>query len=158
MTPSKIAIAVTCLVIGIPVLLVAGLILKGCNAATGYAGKAIDVVAAQLDPATLLRKYEWFKDAAAQCDRKIADISVYESRFKQTKETYGDAKSWPRDVREQMAIWQSEVAGIQASYNGLAADYNAQMSKMNYAFCNVGELPRGATTALPREFKPYQSK
>jgi len=62
------------------------------------------------------------------------------------------------DVREQVGLWQSEVAGITASYNALAADYNAQMSKINYRFCNVGDLPRGATDPLPREFKPYQTK
>jgi hypothetical protein len=41
------------------------------------------------------------------------------------------------------------------SFNQLAADYNAQMAKINYAFCNVGQLPQGATTPLPREYKPY---
>ncbi len=63
---------------------------------------------------------------------------------------------WPREDREQYNLWQSEVAGIKASYNTLAAEYNAQMSKMNWRFTNVGELPKGAETPLPREFKPYQ--
>ena len=54
-----------------------------------------------------------------------------------------------------MSLWRSEVAGVKASYNGLAAEYNAQMAKFNWQFCNVGDLPKGADVALPREFKPY---
>ncbi len=139
-------------------LIFGGLFLHGCTAATNIAHNAIDTAAAQFDPATMLKRYEWFKDAAAQCDKKLADIQVYENRFTQTKTMYGDPKTWPRDVREQVGLWQSEVSGITASYNALAADYNAQMSKINYRFCNVGDLPRGATEPLPREFKPYQTK
>lgn len=155
MKASHILLAVLCVIVGIPALIVAGFVFHGCNAVVGTAHKGIDVTAAQFDPATMLRKYEWFKDAAAQCDKKLADIQVYERRFAQTKEMYGDAKGWPRDVREQVSIWQSEVSGIQASYNGLAAEYNGAMAKINYRFCNVGDLPQGATTPLPREFKPY---
>ena len=39
--------------------------------------------------------------------------------------------------------------------HGLAAEYNAQMAKFNWAFTNQGKLPAGATEVLPREFKPY---
>ncbi len=68
----------------------------------------------------------------------------------------GKARSeWSREDREQYNIWISEVSGIQASYNSLAAEYNGAMAKINYAFCNVGQLPKGAIEPLPREFKPY---
>jgi hypothetical protein len=146
------------IVLAIIGLTIGGLFLHGCSAAVNTAHKAIDVVADQLDPATLLKKYEWFKDASAQCDKKLADIQVYENRFTQTKQMYGEPTKWPRDVREQVMLWQSEVSGITASYNSLAADYNAQMAKINYRFCNVGNLPQGATEPLPREYKPYQTK
>ena len=146
------------MVISIVALTIGGLVLHGCSRVMGTAHNAIDVVADQLDPATVLKRYEWFKDASAQCEKKLADIQVYENRFNQTKELYGDASNWPRDVRERIGLWQSEVAGITASYNSLAADYNSQMAKINYRFCNVGDLPRGADEPLPREFKPYQTK
>lgn len=147
-------------VIAIPVLIVAGFLIHGCNIVTGTAHKAMDVTAAQLDPATLLRKYEWFKDASTVLDKRIADVAVYEKRFVQLKADYGDKSrtEWSREDREQYNIWQSEVSGIQAGYNSLAAEYNAAMAKINYAFCNVGQLPRGATEPLPREFKPYITK
>lgn len=37
----------------------------------------------------------------------------------------------------------------------VTAEYNAAMVKFNYAFCNVGTLPQGATTPLAREYKTY---
>lgn len=122
----------------------------------GWTGRAVDVVVQQTDPFELQRKYELFKDEAAQLDRKVADIHVYEARFR----AFGSKDlSCPRDLGrtalEQCMVWTQEVAGVIASYNDLAADYNAQMSKWNYKFCNVGSLPKGATEPLPREFKRY---
>ena len=63
-----------------------------------------------------------------------------------------------RSDKEQMYVWMSEVAGIKASYNQLVSEYNSQMSKLNWRFCNVGNLPQGATEVLPREYKPYETK
>jgi Skp family chaperone for outer membrane proteins len=126
---------------------------RGC----AYVNRAADVAAAQVDPATLLKRYEWFKDAAAQLDKKKADIAVNESRLTQLKQSYeGKSRSeWAREDREQANVWAMEVAGMQASFNGLAAEYNAAMAKANYAFTNIGELPKGAAVPLPREFKAY---
>lgn len=131
--------------------------MHGCTAVLGLGHSAIDTAAAQFDPKVMLKRYEWFKDAAAQLEKKQADIGVYEKRFKDLRADYpGKPRSeWSREDREQSNLWASEVAGITASYNDLAAQYNAAMSKANFAFTNVGDLPRGATTPLPREFKPY---
>ena len=123
----------------------------------GIFGEAAKVTQEQFGPAALLQKYEWFKDAAAELDKKQADIGVYDNRFKRLETDYVGVPrtKWARDDREQLSIWQSEAAGVKASYNQLAAEYNAQMSKFNYRFTNVGDLPRGADKPLPREFKPY---
>jgi hypothetical protein len=123
----------------------------------GFWGQAMDVAIDEVGPKALLKKYQWFKDASAQLDKKTADIKVYESRFKSMEDGYKGTPrvQWPRDDREQYNLWQSEVAGIKASYNGLAAEYNSNMSKINWAFCNKGELPKGADQPLPREYKPY---
>ena len=113
----------------------------------------------EFKPSELLRKYEWFKDAASQLDQKINTLSLYEKRFHSIKETYGadstNRKVWLRDDREQYNIWESEYTGIAASYNELAAEYNSQMSKFNWRFCNAGGLPKGQTEVLPREFRTY---
>lgn len=125
----------------------------------GWFSEAARVTQEEFGPRAMLEKYEWFKDAAAQLEKKQADIQVYESRVKKLDASYGEQprSRWARDDREQYNVWQSEVAGVKASYNSLAADYNAQMAKFNWRFANVGELPKGADTPLPREFKPYVS-
>lgn len=122
-----------------------------------YIQKVAQVVVEEIDPRELLRKYQWFKDAHAALDAKVASIRVYEQRETKLKQLYGnDASKWPRDVREEWALQASEVAGLVASYNTLAADYNAQMAKINWRFTNVGGLPQGATETLPREYAPYK--
>jgi len=123
----------------------------------GWLGDAADTAKKEFSASAMLKKYEWFKDASAQLDKKTADVSVYESRVKNLEDAYKgkDRTQWLRSDAEQYNVWQSEVAGVRASYNLLAAEYNSNMAKFNYSFCNAGDLPRGATTPLPREYKPY---
>lgn len=123
----------------------------------GWFGRTAEVVSQQVDPGVMLKRYEWFKDASAALDAKGASIEIYEKRFKDLEAQYTGIprRDWAREDREQWNLWQSEVAGIKSSFNILAADYNSQMSKWNYAFTNVGDLPKGATKVLPKEYKPY---
>lgn len=111
----------------------------------------------QLDARTLIKRYEWFKDASAQLDKKRADMAVYEKRFKLLNDAYvGKTRAeWAREDREQFNLWATEVAGIEASYNTLAAEYNGAMAKINYRWTNYGAMPDGSSTPLPKEFKPY---
>lgn len=130
-----------------------------CNTATKIMDNAQKVVYDQFKPEELLRKYEWFKDASAQLDAKVANIGAYATRYQDLKSAYGpDSLSrakWSRDDRESWSQWKSEESGVKASYNDLAAQYNAAMVKFNYRFCNVGGLPQGTTQVLPKEYKPY---
>lgn len=123
----------------------------------GWFGSAAQVVAEQVDPRALLAKYEWFKDAAAQLDALHANINVYDQRRKSIELAYDGQKrsAWTRDDRQEWDQSYSEVAGVKAAYNTLAADYNARMAKINYAFTNVGGVPQGAAP-LPREFRTYE--
>ena len=127
---------------------------KGCS----WFGKAAQVAEQQVDPALLLKRYEWFKNVAAECDKKMADIQVYKTRLKNMERDYEGTprKDWDRTDKEQFNLWEQEVAGVISSYNSLAAEYNAAMSKINYKFTNIGSLPKGAETPLPREVKPYE--
>lgn len=127
-----------------------------CHTAAKMIDNTQKVVFQQFSPEALLKKYEWFKDASAALDAKVATLQAYDAREATYEKKYGaDALKWPRNVQEQSDIWQSEQLGVKASYNTLAAEYNAAMAKFNYRFCNVGGLPQGATTVLPREYKPY---
>ncbi|MEK7557868.1 MAG: hypothetical protein AAB530_01515 [Patescibacteria group bacterium] len=123
----------------------------------GWFGEAARTTQKEFGASAMLKKYEWFKDAAAQLDKKQADIMIYDGRITAMDETYKDLvrQKWPREDREQYNLWLSEVAGVKASYNALAAEYNAQMAKFNWRFANVGSLPDGAERPLPREFKKY---
>ncbi len=138
------------------VMLLTVILLSGCD----WFRESKQVAQEELGPKELLRKYEWFKNASSQLDKKQADIKVYQKRITTMSKDYVDLprNKWPREDREQYNLWQSEVAGIKASYNTLAAEYNSQMSKINWRFTNVGELPKGAENPLPREFKPYQEE
>lgn len=141
-------------------LLVFSVVIGVVGYGLGWFSEAAQVAQEEFGPRAMLEKYEWFKDAAAQLDKKRADIRVYKSRISHMKEDYKDVKrlDWPRSDREQFNLWRTEVAGVIASYNGLAAEYNSQMAKFNWRFANRGELPQGATEPLPREFKPYLSE
>lgn len=141
------------ILVGISVLLLLGGIAGGV---LGWFGEASAVAQKELGPNALLTKYQWFKDAAAQLDKKRADIAVYDKRLTDMKADYGDTtrSKWDRTDKEQMSIWQSERAGVIASYNGLVAEYNSAMAKINWRFANRGDVPHGSE-ALPREYREY---
>ncbi len=96
-----------------------------------------------------LRKYEWFKDASAQLDAKRNTIGLYQAKLHTLEKAYPNLPrgQWARDDREQWSIWSSELAGVRASFNTLAAEYNAQSSKFNWAFAQ-GDIPQ---TIVPLE-------
>jgi hypothetical protein len=123
----------------------------------GWFSSAAEVAKDEFGPKAALAKYEWFKDAAAQLDKKQADIKVYQSRLDEIERSYMNEprSKWTREDREQYNTWSSEVAGVKASYNSLAAEYNAQMAKFNWRFANAGDLPKGADSPLPREYPAY---
>ena len=98
---------------------------------------------------TLLKKYEYFKDLSAAIDKKRADIEVYQTEISSYNKD---------DDKFYIEQRKSELLGIIAMHNQLCAEYNSAMSKFNYRFTNVGDLPEGATEPLPREYKPYINK
>ena len=142
---------------GIVALFILGIIVSTISWGLGWFGSAGKVIQQEFNPEAMLKKYEWFKDASAELDKKKADIVVYKQRIKIMRVDYEGTKrkEWDRTDKEAFNQWQVEVAGVIASFNGLAAEYNAQMAKFNWAFANAGQLPQGAIDTLPREFKPY---
>lgn len=143
---------------GIVTLFVLGVLVWFLGSVCAVANNAQQTAMQEFSPSALLAKYEWFKDAHAALDAKRANLQVYESRLTRMEKAYGENRGkWPADERERADIWESEQAGIAASYNLLAAEYDAEMAKFNYRFANVGELPKGAETPLPREYAPYVS-
>lgn len=137
------------------VLIGCSILSKGCS----YVGKAAAVAEQQLDPARLLKEYEWFKDQLAACDKAEADIKVAKSRLISMEKSYEGTsrKDWDRIDKEQSNLWEQEVNGVINNYNRIAQEYNAAMSKINYSFTNIGSLPKGASEPLPREVREYKT-
>ncbi len=129
------------------------------NASCSWSTRALEVANKELDPENLLKRYEWFKDASAHLDKKQADIQVFEAQIKDLEGQYEGEKrkQWAREDRDQYNLLRSQLAGVKASFNQLAAEYNAAMAKINYRFTNVGDLPAGSNKPLPREYKPYET-
>ena len=113
-----------------------------------YCGNAADTAHQQFSASALLKKYEYFKDLSAAIDSKRADLNAYKANLQ-------DYKVIDKDSRFYYEQSKAEAMGILMIHNNLVAEYNAGMSKFNYAFCNVGTLPASNLEPLPREFKPY---
>ena len=135
------------MIVGVAIL---SALIGGIGYVFGWFGETAKVAQDEFGPKAMLTKYSWFKDAAAQLDKKQADIKVYEGRLTQLEASYeGVPRSrWAREDREQYNTWSSEVAGVKASYNSLAAEYNAAMAKFNWRFANAGDLPAGGRSRV----------
>ena len=137
-------------------LVVAPIGLFGLN----WLSKAVNVVAEQVDPQRLLREYETFKEIHAALTSRRQGIDVLQSRVSTFMQDYEGVsrKDIPRDDRNALTQMRSERAGMVLMFNDLAADYNARMAKVNFRFCNVGDLPQGVTEPLPRNYVLYLNK
>lgn len=109
----------------------------------GLVGGSAEVAQQEFGAKAQLRKYEWFKDAASQLQKKLADIQVYEARRRSLLESYSGTprRQWARVDQEAFNLADAELAGIKASYNALAADYNSASSKFNWQPF-AGDLPQ----------------
>ena len=125
-------------------LILSSLMLISCR----YANDASDTAFDQFKASALLAKYETFKDLASAIDKKKADIAVYEQELLSM-----DVKD--KDDKYYYQQRKSEMLGLVSMHNQLVSEYNALMSKSNYAFTNVGQMPQSNMTPLPREYQDY---
>ncbi len=133
--------------------------LTGCAVVDAWISESGSVARQELGPKAALKKYEWFKDASAELDKKKGDIEVQSASLKELEKAYaGKSRSeWMRDDRAEHNQLKAELNGLKASFNQLAAEYNSGMAKLNYSFANQGKLPEGASVPLQREYKTYIS-
>lgn len=125
--------------------------LVGCS-------EAYEVAKEELGPRALNEKYEWFKNTHATLVSRRATLRALDGKMVTLREDYEGVsrKDWARDDRQTLTKWQSEHDGIKASYNALAAEYNAEMSKWHTEFVNAGKLPAGDKLGeIPRTVAPY---
>lgn len=125
--------------------------------ALSWVGEAATVAREEFGPRELLRKYSQFKDTHAALAAQKSSIDTMQAGIDAFKADYKDVpkKDWPRDERQAYNMNRSAVSGMKLRFNSVAAQYNADMAKFNYRFCNVGTLPEGASEPLPREYVTY---
>lgn len=133
--------------------LLVALTVSGCR----YTQDASDTAFNEFKASSLLEKYTRFKDMYAALDAKRASIKALQGKIESTEAQYKGVprNQWAREDIQAVNQWRTEIDGLKASYNNLAAEYNADMAKFNINFTNKGDLPQGATEPLPRSVAPY---
>ncbi len=124
----------TLLIWGVGLTLIGGgisLVSTGMSFFTG----AAKVAEKEFNAEAMLRKYEWFKDAANEIRKKKADVTMYESKI----ERFESLGGLDRTDREKLMVWEQELLGVRASLNGLVAEYNSQSSKFNWSVFDTNE-------------------
>ena len=91
-----------------------------------------------------------------QLSKKNADLMMFDARVKELRAT--PRKEMDRHDKAELSLSIAERLGVASSYNQLAAEYNSNMAKINYRFCNVGDLPEGAEEVLPKGYPEYKTK
>ena len=149
--PSRVGIKIILLIAGL--LIVGGVVFGVVN----WLGEAGTVARQEFGPAAMLEKYQWFKRASAQLDRKKQDIEVYDQRIASMMDLNRGVprNRWARADVNAYNQASAERLGLVSSFNKLAAEYNAQMAMFNWRFANIGELPRGADGPVQREYREY---
>lgn len=83
------------------------LVLCGC----GYISDAQNTVFQQTKASAVLKKYEWFKDAAAQLESFDATIKVQQKRLEFLE---SDRANWTRDDRQNWNQISNEIVAFQS--------------------------------------------
>lgn len=137
--------------------LVGFVVFGGLRMLTTTARDAAVVARQELGPQALNAKYEWFKDSWAALDGKRATLGELDIKIRRLRADYEGVKrnEWSRVDLSAVNQWETERDAILASYNELAALYNAEMAKWHTAFVNAGTLPAGGDGDIPREVRPY---
>lgn len=117
--------------------------------ALGWFAETGQVAKEEFGPRSSLEKYEWFKDASSQLEKKKEDINIYKQRITSFEADYEGVKrkDWDRIDKQTYSQYQQELAGVRSSYNKLAAEYNANSQKFNW------NIYKGNSDIPPYEYK-----
>jgi hypothetical protein len=111
--------------------------------------EAAQVAREEFGPRASLKKYEWFKDASSQLEKKRRDIEIYSQRLNGLIDTYPGVprREWDRLDKQTYNQISAELSGVRSSYNKLAAEYNAQSDKFNWS------IYKGNSDIPPNQYK-----
>lgn len=153
----KSAVKTWAMIFGIVLLLtIAGIVVKVVFFPAHVADTAIDtaygVVDQTLNANNALVNYEAFKDLYNGAKQQAANIKSAEQQIENLKATYGDPKTWTKDIREEHAFLQQNLEGYKMQYQSIVKQYNSDSSKLNRNLFKDKNLP----AELPLDFKELQ--
>jgi len=108
------------------------LLTLGISFVTGIISSTTNVVTKEFGAEAALKKYEWFKEASAELDRKVIDVEIYQQRVD---------TCYKRNERN-CGIVEEQFFGLKSSYNGLVAEYNAASNKFNWSMFDATDGDR----------------
>jgi len=126
--------------------------------ALGWFGNAGQVANQELSPSALLAKYRLMLGQQNSLEELNKNILVYQTQLDSISTEYlpnTTRSNWAESDRQQYNNIQNAVSASKITFNNLAEKYNQEQKDMFYAFCNVANLPSGATVVLNREYVPY---
>lgn len=130
----------TTIIIGVIVVIA---LIIGVGTVLNYAGRTVDVVAKEIDPAVIQQKYVWFQNQKAAIDNSDANIKsqINAAKAKKSSQNYSE---WDRFDKQSYQRSIDDIMGVIALRNGLIRDYNSAMSQWQMGFANMGSWPKGS--------------
>lgn len=110
----------------------------------GFFGESATVANETFGARATRDKYEWFKSAADAIEAARANILAQKGKIASMSKSYGETprRSWDRVDKENLALWETELAGMVSAHNNLVARYNAAAKKSTWNFARSSELPQ----------------
>ena len=99
-----------------------------------------EIIDKTYDADNAIQNYEWFKlqyEKIQAAERKIDNTYMQKDEY---KETYGDAKDWDWQTRQEYDRISATLLGQRNHYEDLVAEYNAK-SKMANRNIFIDKLP-----------------
>lgn len=100
-----------------------------------------EVVEQTIDTDNVLYNYENFKDLYNEAKAQVAKIESAEEQKQGLKETHGEPKEFPEDIRKELADLNENIAGFEKQYQSIVKQYNSDSSKLNRNLFKDDNLP-----------------
>lgn len=155
----------------IGLILVVAVVVVGISGCCGFIGPwasipgkinegAATVVVSNFDPVRMQKVYENLQTLKTDIEKYKVIALTYDDKQQSLMKLYGaNATAWPKDVRSEYADDDWAKTGALNNYNNLVSQYNGEMSKWNYAFCNIGPAPYGVQgyQPMPKGYREYKT-
>lgn len=137
-------------------LAVGGFVLKAVlfpvHVAKTVLNTGTNIIDKTLDANNVIFNYENFKDMYNNSKAQVMNIVNTQKTMQGIKDTYGEPKTWSKDIRSDFAFQQSNLDGFMMQYQSIVKQYNSDSSKLNRKIFKDNKLP----SELPLDYKELQ--